>query len=199
MKPWFVGRLSLITRRLAERGTHPNTVTVAGVVAAALAAAGLVAGALVHPLWWASVPLLGVLRLAANAIDGSLARSTGQSSARGEVLNEVGDRVGDGLMLAALGPTVGWELAGWAVASAFLVAFTGVLAQVVTGARESTGPMGKADRVMLLSVAAPVAIADDRALALAGVLVVVGAALTVIRRVAGMWRRTDPADSEVAE
>lgn len=199
LKPWFVARLSLATRRLAERGTHPNAVTIAGVVAAVLAAAGLAAGALAHPLWWATVPVFGVLRLAANAVDGALARSTGQSSTRGEVLNEVGDRVGDGAMLSALAPAVGWQLAGWAVAGAFLVAFTGLLAQVTTGARDSSGPMGKADRVMLLSVAAPVAIVDERALVLASVLVIVGAGVTVIRRVAVMWRNAAPAQAGLSE
>ena len=199
LKPWFVSRLAVITRRLATRDTAPNTVTVTGVVAAGLAAAALVAGALVHSGWWAAVPLFGVARLAANAIDGALARSTGRSSARGEVLNEVGDRVGDGLMLAALAPIVGWALAGWAVASAFLVAFTGVLAQGVTGVRDSSGPMGKADRVMLLSVAAPAAIFDDRALTLASVLVIAGAVVTVVRRVVMMWRKTARAEAGLAE
>ena len=199
LKPWFVGRLSVVTQRLADRGTHPNTVTVAGVVAAALAGVALVAGAWLDPLWWAAVPLLGVLRLAANAIDGSLARLTGRSSARGEVLNEVGDRAGDGVMLAALGPSVGWGLAGWAVAAAFLVAFVGVLAQAATGERDSSGPMGKADRVMVLSIAAPVAIVDDRALPLAAVLVIAGAAVTVTRRVAALWRRAKPAQAELLE
>ena len=46
------------------------------------------------------VPVAASLRLVLNLLDGALARRTGRIHARGELFNEVGDRLADVLMLA---------------------------------------------------------------------------------------------------
>ncbi len=193
LKPWFVARLDGLRVRLQRAGVSADAVTIAGVAAGIALGAALAAGVLASPWWWLAVPPLALVRLAANALDGALARASGTARPAGAILNEVGDRVADLGMLAGLAPAVGAPLAASAVATAFATALVGVLAAALVGERATSGPMGKADRVTLLAVAAPVAIAvGEAALVVAAWLVVVGGVATVARRTRRLW-------SEVAD
>src|SRR5262245_24075251 len=107
IKPWWQRRLGLVEDWLVRRGIHPNLVTLAGVISAGALGAALAASAR-----WPWLPLavapLAILRLAANALDGLVARRAGLSSAFGELYNEFGDRVADTAVLVglALNPSV---------------------------------------------------------------------------------------------
>src|SRR5688572_28146800 len=94
LKPTFVRRLRGLEDRAVARGVSPNSLTVAAVGIGAVTGIALLAGNHV-PVLWLAVPPLVLARMACNAVDGSLARRTGTSSARGAVLNELGDRSAD--------------------------------------------------------------------------------------------------------
>src|SRR5438309_10525219 len=98
-KAGIVGRLSPLVDALAVRGVSPDAITLAAVPVALVGGACIVASTVVPGLLIA-VPFLAATRLVLNLLDGALARRTGRSHPRGELYNEVGDRVADIAFLA---------------------------------------------------------------------------------------------------
>ena len=184
LKPRFVARLTRLADALASRRVHPDAITAAGLACSLLGGAALAASA-THPVWLWAVPLLAFARILFNALDGLVARRTGQARPWGLVLNEVSDRVADvaflgGLLFAAASPV----LLGVALIAVLLASYVGVVAQAAGAPRQYGGPLGKADRMLWLSLAAvAVALTGDArvwSLLLAGF--VAGALLTAVRR-----------------
>ncbi|MCA1674023.1 MAG: phosphatidate cytidylyltransferase [Actinomycetota bacterium] len=158
VKPWFVRRLARVEDALVARKVDADRVTLWSVAVSAGAGGALAAGgALDEPLLWLAVPPLVVARLALNALDGSLARRTGMARPFGTVVNEVCDRASDVCVLAALAWVVTPALALAALAGALFTSLTGVLSLALTGRRATGGPMGKADRALVLAAAAAIA------------------------------------------
>jgi len=152
LKPWYTARLSAVLRYAADRSWSPDAFTVAGVVAA-LGAAGAVWAAATHPLAGLLVAPLLAARLAGANLDGALARVRGVSRPWGAVLNELGDRGSDLVVMVALAAHVGW---GWALAatvSAGLPTFAALAVAAAGGSRANGGPVGKTERAALLSAA----------------------------------------------
>lgn len=179
IKPWFVGRLRPVEDALVARRVSPDALTYAGVAAACGAAAAIVTGA------WLLVPLLVFIRLAANALDGSVARRTGSARGFGMVLNELCDRFADTLMFASLVVVAAPIAAVGALIATLLSSFVGVLALGVTGERDYQGPMGKADRMMVVAVASIAALRWETAWTIACGLIAAGAVVTGVARI--MW------------
>jgi CDP-diacylglycerol--glycerol-3-phosphate 3-phosphatidyltransferase len=98
------------------------------------------------------VPPLLFVRIACNALDGMVARGAGTARPWGTVLNEVGDRAAallcfGGLILSgALAPLVALVL----LPLLLVVSYVGVVGQAAGGDRCHAGPLGKADRMLLL-------------------------------------------------
>jgi CDP-diacylglycerol--glycerol-3-phosphate 3-phosphatidyltransferase len=132
----------------------PNAVSGAAVAFALLAGLGLA----LSPRWpWLllAVPVLLFLRIAANALDGMVAQERGLASPRGEMVNEFSDRVNDTLILAGLaaGRLADVRLVAAALAGTLLVSYLGILPKAAGGSRRYDGPLGKADRMLLLGLA----------------------------------------------
>jgi phosphatidylglycerophosphate synthase len=192
-KPWFVRRLAGIEDSLVARKVSPNSLTVAAVVVSACCGLFLALGGILGaPMLWLLVPPLGIVRLALNALDGSIARRTGMSHQFGEVLNEMGDRVADAALIGSLAFVVAPLLALGALATTLLSSIAGLLGRVVIDERLSTGPMGKADRVAVVAAGAFLAGAFGSTLPLVVALWVVlaGSVVTLIWRVVTLHRRT---------
>lgn len=153
LKPWYAARLGRIRGGLRTRGVTPDAVTAAGVGFAA--AAGLALATMPTP--WAAlvvVPMLAA-RLAAANLDGALARETGRTSRWGSVVNELGDRAADLLVIAGFAA----HAPGALVASAALAATMPSWVSLAGGAAGATvrlngGPLGKTERCLLVAVAA---------------------------------------------
>jgi phosphatidylglycerophosphate synthase len=190
-----------LARGLARAGVRPNAVSVMSVVVAA--AAGW--------CFWASaraaspVPLLvgaaaGIqLRLLCNMLDGLLAVEGGLKSALGDIYNDLPDRLADALILVgagyALRDQAGAVALGWAAAVlAVMTAYVRVLAGSLGATQRFLGPMAKQHRMFVMTVGALVAAVEhamrwpSRALVAALVIVVVGSALTTVRRTLVMAR-----------
>ncbi|MFD0513253.1 CDP-alcohol phosphatidyltransferase family protein [Streptomyces aureus] len=133
LKPWYADRLSGLRRALAARQVSPDTLTAAGVVCAAGAAAALAW----LPTPSAALPVAVLLagRLAFANLDGALARDTGRTTRRGALLNELGDRAADLLVIAGLLPLAPL----WLVAAA---AFAATLPSWVSLAGAAAGAPG---------------------------------------------------------
>ena len=109
-----------------------------------------------HPLLLVVAPLLCYLRLWCNMLDGMVALASGMASARGEVLNDLPDRVSDVLIFVGAAHS-GWmhPLFGyWAAIMSLGTAYVGTLGQAVGGQRQFGGMMSKPWRMVVLHLGA---------------------------------------------
>src|SRR3954452_19489781 len=193
VKPRFQAVLRLVAVRCVRGGVSADALTAAGLGAAALAGVAIgVAGA--HPSWWlALVPLLLFARIACNALDGMVARDAGTARPWGTVLNETGDRVADLLVFGGLVASGALpQLPALMLLPALLfVSYLGVIGQAAGGARFYTGPLGKADRMALVSLYCLVAPWLPVVGAVCGWVLLAGLALTAVNRLRAIAR--DPA------
>ena len=188
IKPWFVRRLRGVEDTLVSLRVSADALTWAAVGAAAGAGVAIVAGT-GAPLLWLAVAPLALARIALNALDGSVARRTGTARPSGALLNEASDRIADALFLVPLAWVAGPALALAALAATLLASLAGVLSQALTGTRDHGGPMGKADRMLVLGVASLVAPMQPRAWTVAAIAVASGALITAAARVTRIRRR----------
>src|SRR6187397_2272170 len=146
-------RLAPLVAWLAARGVTADTLTLAAIPVAAGAAACLLLSA-VTPWWLAIVPLLAALRLLLNLLDGQVARLTGRTHPRGELFNEVGDRLADVLFLAPVAflPGALPEVTLLGVTVAVLASYVGITARAAGGERIYRGILSKPGRMVLLSI-----------------------------------------------
>jgi len=138
-----------------RRGIHPDTVSYLSIVASLAAAACF---------WqsgrWALLLLIApgfcYLRLFLNMLDGMVALSSGKASPRGEILNDLPDRISDVLIFAGVAHSgLNNPLpAYWAMIFALLTAYVGTLGQAVGVQREFSGIMSKPWRMVTLHTGA---------------------------------------------
>src|SRR4051794_8355975 len=134
---------------------HPDAISYASVVAAALAAVCFWRSRF-DPRLLLIAPLFCYLRLWFNMLDGMVALASGTASWRGEILNDLPDRVSDVLIFVAVAHS-GWMnpfLGYWAAISALLTAYVGTFGQAVGVQREFSGVMSKPWRMVALHVGA---------------------------------------------
>jgi len=185
IKPRFVRSLGGIEDRLVRRGVSADRLSYTAVAVSVLAGVALGAGYTVHHRWWLAVGPLVLLRLALNALDGSVARRTGTARPFGKVVNEISDRLSDTFLIAPLVLFIPPLLVVVVLITTFITSACGALGNVVGTGRLTKGPMGKADRCLVLSIAAVIAGLTGVAVApffLALVLVAIGGAITILGR-----------------
>jgi phosphatidylglycerophosphate synthase len=150
-------------RRTAEGATRlcvrlqigPDAISYLSMVAAFLAAV-LFWKSGRHPLFLFFAPLLCYVRLWCNMLDGMVALASGRASLRGEILNDLPDRVSDLLIFVGVAhsglmkPFLGY----WAAMLALLTAYVGMLGQAVGVHREFSGIMSKPWRMVFLHAGA---------------------------------------------
>jgi CDP-diacylglycerol--glycerol-3-phosphate 3-phosphatidyltransferase len=155
LKPAFQNLLRPLCRTLAGRGVTANQVTIAALLLSLAAGATiwLSAGA----RWsLALLPIVLLLRMALNAIDGMLAREHAMQSYLGAILNELGDVLSDTTLYLPLAAMPGFSpvLVVMIVLLAVISEMTGVLAVLVGAQRRYDGPMGKSDRAFVFGLLA---------------------------------------------
>lgn len=153
LKPRFVALLRPLAGRLAGAGITANAVTLAAMADSVIVGSVLALWPEWHVLWLV-LPVFLFLRMAANAIDGILAREFAMKSRLGAILNEVGDVVSDAALYLpfALLPGGGGSWVVLAVTVAIIGEMTGILGQVVGQGRRYDGPMGKSDRAVVFGL-----------------------------------------------
>jgi phosphatidylglycerophosphate synthase len=184
---------------LAHRRVRPNTISLASVVFAALAGGCLAASGMDGPLPRSALLVLAAamiqLRLVCNLLDGMVAIEGGLKTKSGELYNDVPDRISDPLILIGAGYGVAWgpwgPALGWcAAALAIMTAYVRVLGVSVGTRAYFEGPMAKQHRMAVLTAACVVGTLEavvvlpyaGHAVGVALVLIAVGSALTVWRR-----------------
>jgi CDP-diacylglycerol--glycerol-3-phosphate 3-phosphatidyltransferase len=192
-KATIVSRLESIVAVLEHRGVSPDAVTLAAVPVALLGGLALAASP-GQPLALLAVPALAAVRLVLNLLDGALARRSGRSHARGELLNELGDRLADVAFLApvAVLPGASPTIVLLGVIVALLASDVGIATRAAGGPRIYRGILSKPGRMVLLSAAAIAAlVVGQQAWTWFGPLLLVGATLTLAERLLVAFRELD--------
>ena len=150
LKPAFQQLLRPLMVWLANAGITPNQITWAALLlSVAMGAAVVWTGGASWLL--ISIPLVLLVRMALNALDGMLAKEYQQQSRAGAMLNEMGDVVADAALYLPLGLLAG--VSGVMVTLFVIVGIfaemAGVLGAAIGGTRRYDGPMGKSDRAFL--------------------------------------------------
>jgi phosphatidylglycerophosphate synthase len=185
--------LNPVVERLERLGVTPDAVTLAAIPV------GFLAGALLllsptAPVALLGVPALAALRLVLNLLDGALARRTGRMHPRGELYNELGDRLADIAFLAPVAFLPGADrttvLLG--VAGAIFASFAGVVPRAAGSERIYRGILSKPGRMILLSAFAVAAfVVGPDAWGPFGPLLLIGTILTAVERIVVGIRRLD--------
>ena len=185
-------------------GISADLISYSSVVFAA-AAAGCFWRSSAHPLLLILAPLFCYLRLWCNMLDGMVALAAGAASRRGELVNELPDRVSDLLIFVGAAHS-GWmhPLAGyWAAIFSLGTAYLGTLGQAVGGRREFGGVMSKPWRMVVLHAGAwgtyalfrwndgDTLIGNLSVLDLASLVVIAGCLQTIAQRLGRIWRSLD--------
>lgn len=134
---------------------HPDAISYASIVAAAVAGACFWLSS--RNIWLLLIgPAFCYLRLWCNMLDGMVALASGKASWRGEILNDLPDRISDVLIFVGVAHS-GWNavISGyWAAIAALLTAYVGLFGQAVGVQREFSGLMSKPWRMVTLHIGA---------------------------------------------
>ena len=143
------------TRFCVRHGIHPDAISYLSILAALIAAI----------CFWKSganrwlliiAPLFCYLRLWFNMLDGLVAFATGKASPRGEILNDLPDRISDIVIFVGvahsglMNPLIGY----WAAIFALVTAYVGLFGQALGVRRQFGGIMSKPWRMVALHVGA---------------------------------------------
>ncbi|MGE3163551.1 MAG: CDP-alcohol phosphatidyltransferase family protein [Planctomycetota bacterium] len=203
-RDWSV--MQSLATALARAGATPNSISVAGCLAALLAGVSLAAsahtsGGIARALCVAAAVLI-LVRLIANLLDGMVAVQTGKASALGELYNDFPDRVSDVAVLFGAGLATGSSplLGLGAAVAAVSCAYVRYLGAVAAGGQDYCGPFAKQQRMTTIAAVAMVqAIAPAQWWVARGavggpwtwalLLVLVGTLVTVLRRLIRIAKR----------
>jgi phosphatidylglycerophosphate synthase len=143
------------TRFCVRHGIHPDAISYLSIVAALIAAI----------CFWKSgarswlliiAPVFCYLRLWFNMLDGMVAFEAGKASRRGEILNDLPDRVADIVIFIGvahsglMNPLIGY----WAAILAVLTSYVGLFGQALGVQRQFGGIMSKPWRMVVLHIGA---------------------------------------------
>ena len=146
---------SAATRFCVRHGIHPDAISYLSIVAALIAAicfwkSGVASWLLII------APLFCYLRLWFNMLDGLVAFAAGKASRRGEILNDLPDRISDIVIFVGVAhsglmdPLIGY----WAAIFALLTSYVGLFGQALGVQRQFGGIMSKPLRMVVLNVGA---------------------------------------------
>ena len=152
LKPKFQALLQPLLQRLRKWGVSPNLLTLLGILLSL--AMGIYALYGDRTIALILMPIVLLLRMALNALDGMMARQYNLQSKMGALLNEIGDVVSDIVLYYPLYVLFAMDQI-WIMCFLLLSVlneFSGLLGQAMGGARRYDGPMGKSDRALVVGV-----------------------------------------------
>lgn len=149
LKPRFQKALQPFLRILANAGITPNQVTIFTAVFSICF--GVYFCWASKSSWWL-MPIILLIRMALNAIDGMMARQLHMESRIGVYLNEMGDLISDLFLYLPFALAYPW-LMGPAIFLIFFTEISGMLGLAIGTERRFDGPMGKSDRAFYFGCA----------------------------------------------
>lgn len=153
LKPKFQHLLRPTVNKLAGLNVTPNQITIVAILISF--AGGTLIFLFPEKNWpFLLIPILLLLRMALNAIDGMLAREHNMQTPLGAMLNEIGDVLSDAALYLPVGMIDGINpsLVVVVVILAIISEMTGVIAAQIGAQRRYDGPMGKSDRALVFAL-----------------------------------------------
>ncbi len=127
-----------------------------------------------------------------DGMDGSVARAQGKASKKGDMLDHVLDRYADSVILLGVAFNCNFYLAFIAMVTVLIISYLGVEAQALSGKRDYGGLLGRADRVILLTIFSIIqpafVIASLTPLDILMIYFIIAGTVTVIQRSRRLWR-----------
>jgi len=135
-------------------GISPDAISYASIVAA-IGAALCFWKSFQYPPLLIIAPFLCFLRLWFNMLDGMVAVAAGKASLRGEIVNDLPDRLSDVIIFVGVAHS-GWlhnpMLGYWAAIFALLTAYVGLFGQAIGAGRQFGGLMSKPWRMVAVAL-----------------------------------------------
>lgn len=152
LKPQFQALLRPLLKYLHEMGITPNMLTIMGLVLSLTMGVYSLNGD--RNLALLLMPIVLLVRMALNALDGMMARMYQMQSKLGAMLNELCDILSDIFMFYPLWVLfeVHQETIFIFILLSILNEFAGLLGQALNGERRFDGPMGKSDRALVVGL-----------------------------------------------
>jgi phosphatidylglycerophosphate synthase len=153
--PMFRRTADLAVAICVRFNVHPDSISYASIGASLLAAICFFFSTR-HWMFLLTAPLFCYLRLWCNMLDGMVALASGKASPRGEILNDLPDRISDVLIFVGLAHSglCNPFLAYWCAIGALLTAYIGTFGQAVGVQREFSGVMSKPWRMVWVHIGA---------------------------------------------
>jgi phosphatidylglycerophosphate synthase len=153
VKPAFQKKLSPLKDFFVRHKIHPTVINVLGLVCSIFMGI-ILYNHHAYPFALLLIPVLAFARTAFNALDGLVSRELHIASRFGEVLNEFIDRASDAIIFIALGLSGQfYVLASITVIVILLNSYLGIVSKAAGGSRQYGGFIGKADRMIYVSIA----------------------------------------------
>ena len=150
-------RVEFILEPIARSLTRfsPNTISWLAFALAILSGVAIVASPRMWPVLLPASALLVILSGLFDALDGKVARLTGKTSRRGDLLDHVLDRYADVVMVGAVAVSAWCDpyLGLLAIIGMLMTSYMGTQCQAIGAGRLYSGLLGRADRVVLLTIA----------------------------------------------
>lgn len=187
LKPVFQGVLRPISNWLAVHHVTPNQVTLSALCLSFLN--GLAIAVFPNSAWPLLIlPVVLLLRMILNAIDGMIAREHNQKTPFGTFLNEIGDVLSDTFLYLPFMfiPGVNSFYIIIIVILAIISEMAGVIAIQVGASRRYDGPMGKSDRAFIFGFIALMLGISKKTVSVANIifaLVILLLIVTIINRI----------------
>ncbi len=201
-RPLKVRNLSIMTRiatSLANKGVHPNHISLFSIFFAFIAMISLMILSQQGLSNWAMLclALFSALaiqgRLLCNLFDGMVAVEGGKSTASGELFNDIPDRIADPMIIIGLGFAanqfqINIGLGCMAALLAVFTAYVRTLSASIGAPVDFSGPMAKQHRMAVVTIACvlcafEIAILESRwSLTVALWVLVIGTLITIARR-----------------
>ncbi|MEM9643355.1 MAG: CDP-alcohol phosphatidyltransferase family protein [Planctomycetota bacterium] len=149
-----------VSRYLAKLDVSPNAISLFGTLAAVVAGISFqltsVSADVAQRVFWFIGGVLCQVRLLCNLFDGMVAVERNIASARGELYNEVPDRVSDAAVMIGLGYAAGGDVTTGYLAAlvSVFVAYVRAVAKSVGAPNDFCGPMAKPQRMALVTAVA---------------------------------------------
>ena len=192
------------TKWLAARNVSPNLISIAGMLACIIAGIALAATSFAyHRFEWLVAAAGAQLRLTANMLDGMVALASGRSSKVGELYNEMPDRISDAAVFIGAGFAYGGNATLGYIATilAIFTAYVRAAGKIAGAPSEFCGPMAKQHRMLVITLVCvysaftprswqmvPIGDSSFGVVTLGLVMIILGCALTIVRRLAKIVR-----------
>jgi CDP-diacylglycerol--glycerol-3-phosphate 3-phosphatidyltransferase len=155
LKTQFQNILRPVAYKVSDLGISPNQITISACLLSLIYAA-IVIG--LKEIYWVYYlfPLMFLIRMGLNAMDGIIANEKNKKSQLGAILNELCDVVSDAMMIGVFLFTsnANSNLIWMFIYLSLFVECAGMWSFYISGQRSYLGPLGKSDRGIILSAMA---------------------------------------------